>query len=153
MKRYFLFLLLVLGISLFLNNCTKPHPSGDCFLDFKVQFISKYTGECINDIDSLLSIYQTDTLFLYSKPNLGGDVNSILYKNNVANNCLTLKNGEIDFDRSGNPSFTYAIGKAPNFIDIIEFKYNSPSVEIKINGVLQQQKGSCKEQIIVNIIK
>jgi hypothetical protein len=153
MKKYFLFLSSILGVSLFLNSCTKPHPSGDCFMDFKVQFISKSTGECINNIDTLLAIYQTDTLFLYSKPNLGGDVNSSLFKNGVGGNCLSLKSGGIDFDKSGNPTYTYAVGKTPNFIDIIEFKYLGSSAEIRINEILQDQKGSCNEQIIVNIIK
>lgn len=153
MKKQFLFIPLLLTISLYnLSSCTRE-PYEDCSLSFRIDFINKKTKECYRDIDSLLAIYQTDTLYLYSKPHLGGDVSDKLFRNEVRELCLSLYGSGVDFDKSKNPTFTYTIGKAPNFIDTIEFKYKSSSAEIRINGVLQESRATCNEQIILNIIK
>ncbi len=153
MKTKKIIIPLLITVLLFnLSSCNKG-PYEDCTVNFRIDFINKNTGECYKEIDSLLSIYNTDTIYLYSKPHLGGTINDMLFENEVGDNCLSMFNSGIDFDKKVNPTIIYVIGKAPNFIDTIEFKYNGSTAEIRVNGVLQDQKAMCNEQAVLEIIK
>lgn len=155
MKKQFLFIPLLLTISLYnLSSCTRE-PYEDCDLSFRVDFINENTGECYRDIDSLLSAYGMDTLCLYANPkSWGGVKQGCLFRNEDSfRNCLSIVSRGMGFDKRKKPTFTYAIGNAPDFIDTIEFKYNGSVAEIRINGVLQESRATCNEQIILNIIK
>ncbi len=146
---------LLLTVLLFnLSSCTRE-PYEDCTLSFRVNFIDKNTGECYKHIDSLLLSFGLDTLCLYAKPNsLGGVKGMCMFRNDdPVGSCLYMTNGGMSFDKRKNPTFTYALGKFPNYIDTIEFKYNGSVAEIRINGVLQEQKAVCGEEAQLSIIK
>lgn len=154
MKRGF-FLLLVTVYLAFFNASCKRHRPEDCSLYFSVNFINKNTGECYKDIDTLLSTYGLDTLCLYSNPNSWGGVKGkcLFRRDGVPGNCISMISSGRDFDKRTNPTFIYALGKFPNFIDTIEFKYSGSSAEIRINGVLQEQKATCSGKVELNITK
>ncbi len=155
MKTKKIIIPLLLTVLLFnLSSCTRE-PYEDCTLSFRVNFINKNTGECYKDKDSLLSAWGLDTLCLYENPSLnGGDKERCLFRNaDPTGSCLYMVNSGMSFDKSRNPTFTYALGIASNLIDTIEFRYNGSSAEIRINGVLQDQKATCNEQAVLEIIK
>ena len=155
MKTKKIFIPILLAILLGnLSSCNKE-PYEDCTLSFRINFVDKNTGECYKEIDSLLSVWGLDTLCLYENPTVLGETEErCLFRNGGSvGSCLYMVNSGVSFDKRTNPTFTYAIGKSPIFLDTIEFKYNSSTTEIRINGVLQEQITTCNERIVLNISK
>lgn len=153
MKQTFLLFHIVL-LSYCLASCNKKSYE-DCRVDFKIEFINKNTGECYQNKDSLLSAYGLDTMCLYIKPKHSEEIKEYcLYRDDEdISACIFIAYSGIDFDKTTNPTFTYFLGKSPYFLDTIEFKYNGSSAEVLINGVLQENRAICRNQIKLNIIK